>query len=77
MIVLLAEVLGVGRLQVHVASRENATLKGLLGYLQLQPEAAKITPSLAKLEALKNDMVASANSGAADGGSAEPVTGRP
>ncbi|KAK9917197.1 hypothetical protein WJX75_001761 [Coccomyxa subellipsoidea] len=61
--------------QVHVASRENATLKGLLGYLQLQPEAAKITPSLAKLEALKNDMVASANSGIASlrGGSSRSL----
>ncbi|CAL8464988.1 g4523 [Coccomyxa elongata] len=43
--------------QVEVSSRENATLKGLLRYLQLQPDAVRRTPSLVNLEALKNDMV--------------------
>ncbi|BDA50584.1 hypothetical protein COCOBI_16-2600 [Coccomyxa sp. Obi] len=53
--------------QVEVSSRENATLKGLLRYLQLQPDAARMTPSLANLEALKNDMVSSQHDGGAAG----------
>ena len=49
-----------------MSSRENATLKGLLRYLQLQPDAVRRTPSLANLETLKNDMVsAQHDSGAA------------
>lgn len=46
-------------LQRELYSRENAQLKGLLQYLQLQPQPAIMTPSLTNLDAVRNGMVSS------------------
>ncbi|CAL8466464.1 g6000 [Coccomyxa elongata] len=45
--------------QRELYNRENAQLKGLLQHLQSQPETARMTPSLANLDAVRNGMVSS------------------
>lgn len=44
-------------LQVELYSQENAQLKGVLQYLQLQPEAARKTPLLADVENVTDDVL--------------------
>ena len=41
------------RMQLEATTRESAMQRQLLRYLQLQPEAAAMTPALVNLEALK------------------------